>query len=353
MMSPNPASYGVPNDSVANEEALELLLSEPSDQLVEALGRIQGDILVLGAGGKMGPTLARMARRATDAANVDRRVIAVSRFSDSAVRQRLNDWGVDTHAGDLFDAAFVRSLPSVANVLYLVGVKFGTDGAQARTWAANAYLPGAVCEKFSESRIVALSTGNVYGLVPTDALGSREGDPVKPDGEYAMSALGRERVFEFFCCERDIPLALIRLNYAVEMRYGVLVDLAHRVFAGESIPLETGYVNVIWQADANEMILRSLEHVSTPPFVLNVTGPEKLACRELGMKLGELLGRDAQFSGTESGDAFLSDSSRAIELFGPPRQSAHDLLRRTADWVARGLPTWDKPTHFEVRDGKF
>ena len=325
MTSTNPSPHGV-----TDEETLELLLSEPSDPLVEALGRIPGDILVLGAGGKMGPTLARMARRASDAANVDRRVIAVSRFADSAVRQRLNDWGVETQVGDLFDAAFVKSLPSVANILYLVGVKFGTDGAQAKTWAANAYLPGAICEKFPESRIVALSTGNVYGLVPTGTPGSREGDPVNPDGEYAMSALGRERVFEFFSRERGIPLALIRLNYAAEMRYGVLVDLAQKVFAGESIPLGTGYLNVIWQADANCMILRSLEHVSTPPLVLNVTGPEKLACRELGMKLGELLGRDPQFSATESDQAFLSDASRAIELFGPPRRSADELLRMTA-----------------------
>ena len=352
-MSSNPSSPSSTSDSIADEGALETLLSEPSDQLVEALGRIQGDILVLGAGGKMGPTLARMARRASDAAGSQRRVLAVSRFSDDAVRQGLNDCGVETLVGDLFDPQFVNSLPTVPNVVYLVGVKFGTDHAKGRTWAANAYLPGVVCERFADSRIVALSTGNVYGLVSIDTNGSREDDEVNPDGEYSMSALGRERVFEHFALERNIPLALIRLNYAAEMRYGVLVDMAQKVFAGAPIPLGTGYLNVIWQADANDMILRCLEHVSTPPLVINLTGPEKLSCRELGIQLGELFGKEPKFSGEESDNAFLSDASRAISMFGPPRIDAQQLLRLTADWIARGQVTWNKPTHFEVRDGKF
>lgn len=339
--------------TIANEDDLELALSEPSDALVDTMGRMEGDILVLGAGGKMGPTLARMARRAANRADSDRRVIAVSRFSDTATGERLNEWGVEVIAGDLFDGEFLRSLPDVSNIIYLVGAKFGTDGAQYKTWAANAYLPGAVCDKFARSRVVALSTGNVYGLVSTDSGGSRETDAPNIEGEYAMSALGRERVFEYFSREKGIPLALIRLNYATEMRYGVLVDIAQRVFAGQPVPLRTGYMNFIWQADANDMVLRSLEHTASPPFILNVTGPEVSSCQELGKRLGQLLGKEVSFSDAESGSAYLSDTSRAIQLFGKPRRSVEDLLQMTADWVSRKQPTWNKPTHFEVRDGKF
>ena len=352
-MPSHTSSHSFTSDGIADEEALETLLSEPSDQRVDALGRIEGDILVLGAGGKMGPTLARMARRASDAAGSKRRVIAVSRFSDDAVRQRLLDCGAEILVGDLFDAQFVNSLPTVPNVIYLVGVKFGTAQAKGRTWAANAYLPGVVCERFADSRIVALSTGNVYGLVSTDTNGSREDDELNPDGEYSMSALGRERVFEHFALEQNIPLALIRLNYAAEMRYGVQVDMAQKVFAGAPVPLGTGFLNVIWQGDANDMILRCLEHVSTPPLVLNLTGPEKLSCREVSTQLGKLFGKEPKFSGEESDSAFLSDASRALSMFGPPRIDAQQLLRLTADWIARDQLTWNKPTHFEVRDGKF
>jgi nucleoside-diphosphate-sugar epimerase len=338
---------------IRDQEELESRLSDPTQPLVEALPRIEGDILILGAGGKMGPTLARMACRATEAAGFERRIIATSRFSEAGLQDRLDSWGVSTLPGDLLDSGFVASLPVVPNVIYLVGVKFGTGGAQAKTWASNAYLPGVVCEHFRTSRIVALSTGNVYGMTAVAGSGSSESDPLAPEGEYAMSALGRERVFEHFSRTLGIPLALIRLNYATELRYGVLVDLATKVYRGEPVSLEMGYFNTIWQADANELILRSLEHTKTPPAIFNVTGPRQLGVRELAQRLGELLGKEVQFTGSESAAAFLSDSRRTTERFGPPGTSLDSMLEMTADWISRGQPTWNKPTHFEVRDGKY
>lgn len=336
-----------------NEEQLELALSEPSPALVEYFAALEGDLIVLGAGGKMGPTLARMACRASQSAGRPRSVFAVSRFSDAALPARLAAWGVRPLACDLFDPRAVAALPDVPNVVYLVGLKFGTRNSPAATWAANCYLPGVVCQKFAASRIVALSTGNVYGLASAAGRGSVETDELRPDGEYPMAAVGRERVFEFFCEDRRIPLALIRLNYATEMRYGVLVDLARQVLAEQPISLAMGYVNVIWQADANDMILRALATASTPASVWNVTGPEKLSCRRLAETLGELLDKRVRFVGGEAPSAVLSDASRAVARFGPPRKSIDELLALTADWIKHGRPTWNKPTHFEVRDGKF
>lgn len=338
---------------IRDQQELEDRLSDPTQHLVEALARVEGDLLILGAGGKMGPTLARMACRASEAAGRGGRIIATSRFSEDGLQDRLNSWGISTLAGDLLDPGFVASLPVVPNVIYLVGVKFGTGGAQARTWASNAYIPGVVCERFRTSRIVALSTGNVYGMTDVAGEGSSESDPLQPEGEYAMSALGRERVFEHFSRTLDIPVALIRLNYATELRYGVLVDLATKVYRGEPVSLEMGYFNTIWQADANEIILRSLEHAETPPAIVNLTGPERLGVRELAQRFGELLGKEVQFIGSESAAAFLSDSRSARERFGPPATSLDSMLEMTADWVGRGQPTWNKPTHFEVRDGKY
>jgi len=337
-----------------NTAVLEDRLSTPSEMTVASMGRIAGDILILGAGGKMGPSLAQMARRASDEAGVSRRVIAVSRFSDPRVKSSLEASGVETIQGDLMDEAFVAALPKCENIIYMVGLKFGTDGGEARTWATNVYLPGIVCRNFVKSRIVCFSTGNVYGLVPIDqGYGSIETDVINPAGEYAMSCLGRERVFEYFSRQAQTPVTIFRLNYATELRYGLLVDLAQQVISEQPISLATGYFNVIWQAEASGMALSSLEHAECPPFYVNATGAERISCREVCLRLGELLNKDVTFRDEETHTALLSDARRAFELFGPTQVKLDQMLLWTADWILSGGEMWDKPTHFEVRDGKF
>ena len=244
-------------------------------------------------------------------------------------------------------------LPDAANVVFLAGRKFGSTGGEAETWAMNCYVPTLVCRKYRGSRIVALSTGNVYGLVPVDGGGSREGDKPCPEGEYAMSCLGRERLFEYFSREFGTQTTLIRLNYACELRYGVLVDLALQIQAGKAIDLCMGYLNTIWQGDACAMALQALDHVAVPPRVLNVTGAELLSVRDVCERLGRLMKTPVRFTGTESTTALLSDARCAQELMGYPRVSADQLIRWVADWVARGGKSLNKPTHFESRDGKY
>lgn len=329
-------------------------LSEPGEKLIEIMSQLDGDIMILGAGGKMGPTMSRMARRATDAAGIKRRIIGVSRFSNASELVNLQSKGVETLRGDLLDANFVRSLPEVANVLYLVGMKFGGAAGLAETWTSNVYVAGLIADHFSGSRIVAMSTGNVYGLSPVDpGTGSAEREAPNPMGEYAMSALGRERVFQHFSELRRIPMAIIRLNYATEFRYGILVDLAKQVYREEPISLDMGYFNVIWQRDACDIVLRSLAFAATPPVILNVTGAERLSCRHVCERFGEIFGREVRLAGTESPTALLSDARMAVQLFGPPKVSLDSMLSMTADWIERGGETWDKPTRFQVRDGKF
>lgn len=343
---------GLP-DTIADVELLEDLLSRPTPAVVQALASVPGDILVLGVAGKMGPTLARMAKRASEVGAGRRRVIGVSRFSQSESRLALQMHGVDTIQGDLLDRQFVNSLPEVPNVVYMAGMKFGTQGNQARTWAMNAYLPALVCERFSRSRIVAFSTGNVYGLVPADSTGSIETDPLRPCGEYAMSCLGRERIFEHFSREFGTPTAIIRLNYAVEMRYGVLVDLAKKVYDGQTIDLAMGHVNVIWQGEANAMTLCALPDTASPPLYLNVAGPERLCVRAVCEEFGRLLGKTVQFTGVESSDALLSDARETYRRYGPTQVSAQQMIRWIAHWIGQDRPTLGKPTHFESRDGAF
>jgi nucleoside-diphosphate-sugar epimerase len=333
---------------------LEEALSEPSDKLITSLGRLDGDLLILGAGGKMGPTFARMARRAMSAAGKKSQVIAVSRFTNKSLPRDLSSHGIGILCGNLFDSDFVRTLPQAENVLYLVGQKFGTTRDAAQTWASNTYIAGLAAERFRNSRIVALSAGNIYSLVPIDrGRGSTEDDPPQPAGEYAMSALGRERVFEHFSMAIGTRVAIARLNYATELRYGVLVDLAQKVFRGEPISLAMGYFNTIWQRDACDSILRLFESANAPPNVWNVTGVERLSVRDVSQRMGRLLGRTPEFVDVESNTALLSDSSAACRAFGPPSTSVDQMLAWTADWIRRGGETWNKPTHFEVRDGKF
>lgn len=337
---------------IQTEEALESLLSEPTPAVVETMGRLRGDLVLLGVAGKMGPSLARMARRASDAAGVSRRVIGVARFTagdDGALRAN----GIETVRCDLLDSDAIARLPDAENIVFMAGRKFGATGDESTTWAMNSHLPGDVCRRYRGSRIVAFSTGNIYGLTPVHGSGSPEGDTPQPVGEYAMSCLGRERIFEHFSRTLGIPVALIRLNYACDLRYGVLVDLARRVWTGQPIDLTMGYLNTIWQGDANAMTLRAFDHAASPPWVVNVTGPELLSVRTVSEQFGRLMNRPVFFTGTESDTALLSDARRGLELLGPPRVGAETLIEWVAAWVMNGGRCLDKPTHFESRDGRF
>jgi nucleoside-diphosphate-sugar epimerase len=294
-----------------------------------------------------------MAKRASDEAGVDRRVIAVSRFSDPNVREALNREGVETAPCNLLDEDQVAALPDAQNVLFMTGMKFGTADNPAMTWAMNTYAPALVCRRYGESTIVAFSTGNVYGMTAVDSGGSRETDRLAPDGEYAMSALGRERTFEYFSREHHIPTAIVRLNYACELRYGVLVDIANWVWNEQPVPLATGHVNVIWQRDANAFTLRAFGHASVPPFVTNVAGPETLRVREIAGAFAERMGKPVTFDGEEANNAYLSNADAMRASFGAPAVSVEQMLDWIADWVMRGGEQLDKPTHFEVRSGSF
>ena len=350
---------------------LEERLSRPRDALVEDLRKLDGDLLVLGAGGKLGPSLVRLALRGVAAAGTGARVIAVSRFSDdgsgprrgagraepgssgSGLADALRADGATIIKADITDDAALAALPDAANVVFLVGSKFGTSGREHAAWATNTYLPGRVAQRFAGSRIAALSTGNVYPLVPVASGGCVEDTPVNPVGDYAMSCLGRERIFTHFALRDGTPLALIRLNYAVEMRYGVLVDIARTVLAGEPVDLTMGHANVVWQGYANEVTLRALHHAATPPFVLNVTGPELVAVRQVAAAAGARLGREPVLTGTEAPTALLSNAQLCHRLFGYPDVALGELIEWTADWVADDRPLLGKPTGFQRRDGKF
>jgi nucleoside-diphosphate-sugar epimerase len=342
-----------PKTSIRDVEELDQLLSEPSKAVIRALATLDGDILILGVGGKMGPTLARMAKRASEAAGSRRKVIGVSRFSSQQCEHQLQAWGVETIRCDLLDRASLAKLPEAANVVYMAGMKFGSTGQESLTWAMNSFLPGLVSERYRDSRIAAFSTGNVYGLCPVSEQGSRETDPLNPQGEYAMSCLGRERIFEHFSRTGKINISILRLNYATEMRYGVLLDIAKRVYAGLAVPLSMGYLNALWQGDATAMSLQALGHAATPPFVINIAGPELLSVRSIAGKFGAIFQKPVSFEGVESNDALLSDAGKAFELFGHPRVSAAQLMTWIADWIARGGATSMRPTHFEERAGRF
>jgi nucleoside-diphosphate-sugar epimerase len=342
-----------PGNAIVDTEQLDDLLSEPSHGVIETLASLEGDILILGVGGKMGPTLARMARRASDAGGSRRRVIGVSRFSVSNLAPQLQSWGVETVPCDLLDRAALAALPEAANIIFMAGMKFGSTSQESLTWAMNSFLPGLVCERYPASRIAAFSTGNVYGLTPVSGGGSVEMDAPNPTGEYAMSCLGRERIFEHFSRANGTKLSILRLNYSTELRYGVLVDIARRVHAGEPVPLSMGYLNAIWQGDACGMSLQSLARVSAAPFVINIAGPELLSVRRVAEQFGQLSQKTVRFDGHESPDALLSNATRACELFGRPRVDAEQMIRWIADWVAAGGETLAKPTHFEERSGRF
>lgn len=334
-------------------DELETNLSQPCPSTIELFGRLEGDLIVLGAGGKMGPTLVRMARRATDEAGVNRRILAVSRFSSAVYRERIEACGAETIACDLLDEAAVDRLPDAAHVLCMAGMKFGASAAPEMTWAMNCLVPAIISRRYRDRRITFFSSGNVYGLVPVDGGGAVESDPLAPIGEYATTVMGRERIFAYFCQRDGIPTAALRLNYATELRYGVLVDLATRVWNRQPIDLNMGHVNVIWQADANNMALRALEHTSVPAAIFNIAGDTVLRVRDIGERLGTLLNRPVEFVGNESADALLNNAARSYEQLGRPATDIDTVLAWTADWVRRGGELLNKPTHFESREGQF
>lgn len=335
------------------EEKLNALLTQPSEALADDLSKLEGDIMILGAGGKMGPTLSVLARRAVEKSGVPRRVIAVSRFTDPIAAKLLADSGVETVSCDLTDWAQLNALPEVENIIFMAGLKFGTTGNEAKTWHMNATLPAFVAEKFKKSRIVVFSSDNVYPIVPVSSGGCRECDPVGPIGEYTQSVLARERVFEYAAQAYGTKVFICRLNFAVDLRYGVLYDMAQRILAGEPIALDTPVLNCIWQGSANEIALRALLHADAPAVTMNVTGPEIVSVRAAARQLGEYLGREPLFSGTEGTDAYLNNAELAMEVFGYPSVSIHTLIRWQAEWLRDGGRGLNKPTHFEERKGSY
>jgi len=340
-------------DNIETEEQLDDVLTRPSARLIEFIKSVSSPLLLLGAGGKMGPTLAALARRATEEAKHPLEVIAVSRFSDPQAREWVEKRGIRATSCDLFNARDIENLPDATSVIYLVGLKFGTAKNPSATWAANTIIPTRIAERFAKSRIVALSTGNVYPLSEVKRGGSVETDPLTPVGEYANAAVARERIFEFHSRNQGIPIALLRLFYAVELRYGVLVDIAQKVHRGEPIDLTNGYFNCIWQSDANEMVIRALSLCATPPSPWNLCRPEVFSTRNIATHLGQLLDRVPKFIGSESSTALLGNSSPLCAQLGQPAVSADQMLPWIAGWVKRGGRNLNRPTHFEVRDGKY
>jgi nucleoside-diphosphate-sugar epimerase len=336
-------------DTIADIAALDDLLCRPSQALIDDLGKVDGDIMILGVAGKMGPTLAGLAK----AALPDRRIIGVARFSDPGVKDWLQARGIETINCDLLDEVAIGALPQVSNIMFMAGRKFGAEGDLSLTWAMNAHVPALAAQAFSRSRIVAFSTGCVYPFVPVDGKGADESVAPNPPGEYAQSCVGRERMFEYFSKQYSTPGRLFRLNYAIDMRYGVLHDIASKILTGTPIDVSLGHVNFIWQGDAAANALRCLAHCDTPTSPINVSGHEILAVRDLAAKLGALLNREPVIVGSEQPTAWLTDTSQATKLFGLPVVDTERLIVWTADWVARSMPSLGKPTKYEVRDGRY
>jgi nucleoside-diphosphate-sugar epimerase len=332
-----------------DERGLEDWLSEPLAATSAALQALPGDVAVLGAGGKMGPTLAMMLKKAAP----QKTVYAVSRFSDPQAGDRIAETGVKIVAADLLDESAYDRLPDVPNIFYLAGMKFGASGNQSLTWAMNVYMPALVAQRYRRARIVALSTGNVYPFTAIESGGPTERDLPGPVGEYAQSCLGRERMFQHFSERFGTPVTLIRLNYANELRYGIIVDLTLKILHGDPIDVTMGAVNLIWQGDANNYIIRALSLAQSPPAILNVTGPETLLVRDLAGRIGRALGQAPRLVSQEAPTALLSNASRCCGLFGPPALSVDEMIRAIVPWVAAGRPVLSKPTKYGVRDGRF
>ncbi|GLU53385.1 NAD-dependent epimerase/dehydratase family protein [Dyadobacter frigoris] len=335
----------------------QILLEEkylkPSEALVSDLAKLEGDILILGAGGKIGPSIAKLTKLAVTKAGLDKRVIGVSRFTEEGLAEQLRSAGIETISADIMNDRELQALPDVKNVLYLVGTKFGTSNNEPNTWAMNAYLPGRVAEKFKHSRIVVYSTGNVYPFSSLVSGGATEDIAPGPVGEYGQSCLGRERIFQYFSALHNTPLLIYRLNYAIDFRYGVLLEVAKSVLDNKPIDLSTGHVNVIWQGDANEIAIRSLLHCEAPSKLLNVTGPETVSLRWLANEFGKLLGKTPEFVNDEQSSALLSNAAESFRLFGYPKVTLREMIEITALWLLGGGETINKPTHFQERKGQF
>jgi nucleoside-diphosphate-sugar epimerase len=334
----------------ASVAALEDFMTTPSQALIDDLAAIDGDILILGVGGKMGPTLAGLAKRAAPG----KRVMGVARFSETEQQRKLAAWGVEALRCDLLDRAAVAKLPRIRNVVFMAGRKFGETGTLDLTWAMNVLVPAHVAEIFTDSRIVALSTGNVYPFVDIRHQGATEAiAPAPPAGEYANSCIGRERMFEYFSRRHGTPGRIIRLNYAIDMRYGVLHDIARKVRDGTPIDLATGHVNVIWQGDANAQILRALRHCTSPTSALNVSGPETISVHAVAEAFARRFNRQPEFVGEEAAVGWLANTGEAARLFGYPVVPLNRMIEWVADWTERDLPTLNKPTQYESRSGRF
>lgn len=335
-----------------NEDSLNQKLTSPSQRLIEDMAKISGDIIILGAGGKMGPTLAILAKNAIKAAKGNNKVIAVSRFTDPIVTNLMKEHDIETISVDLLKPGAFEKLPDAANVIYMAGRKFGTDGQEAQTWAMNTWLPTLVAEKYKHSKIVVFSSGNIYPMMPVNSGASENVNP-SPVGEYAMSCLGRERMFEYASKEYGTEVFMYRLNYAVDLRYGVLHDIAVNIMEEKPVSLTATAFNCIWQGDANEMALRGLLHTGCPPVKMNITGPETVSVRYAAMELGKWLGKEPIWEGEETSFALLNNSALAMETFGYPTVSLKTLIKWQAEWILAGGRTLGKPTHFEEREGKY
>ncbi|WP_290797395.1 NAD-dependent epimerase/dehydratase family protein [Flavihumibacter sp. UBA7668] len=328
-------------------------LLEPSPALLKDIAAIDGDIMILGAGGKMGPALAELLAKTVQAAGINKKIAAASRFSEAGLKEKLDAFGITTYAVDLLDDQQLQSLPEMPNLLYLAGQKFGTTGKESFTWAMNSYLPARVGEKYKNSRIVAFSTGNVYPLSPVAKGGLDESNPPAPLGEYAQSCLGRERLFEYISSKYGTKVLLYRLNYAIDLSYGVLLEIAKKVKNEEAIDIRMGHVNVIWQGDANEMAIRSLLHCSNPPAKLNITGPETVAVEWIAEQFGQRFGKEPVLVGEPAPTALLSNAAKSFGLFGYPRVSLLQMIDLTTNWLLEGGATVYKPTHFQEREGRY
>ena len=336
------------------EEKLNEMLTTPSEKLVEDVAKIKGDIMVLGAGGKMGPTLCLLAKNAIKKAGIEKRVIAVSRFSDPIALKLLHDNDIETISADLLDHDSLNALSEVENIIFMAGRKFGTDGGtEYLTWAMNSTLPAFVAYKFRKSNIVVFSSGNIYPIIPLAKGGCTEDDNVVPVGEYPMSVLARERAFEYAAQQYGTKVFIYRLNFAVDLRYGVLFDCAKKIMDGTPISLATPCFNFIWQGSANEIAIRGLLHCESPMKVMNVTGPETVSIKQASIKLGKYLGKEPVFEGEEGNTAYLANAGRAMETFGYPEVSAETLIRWQAEYILDGGRVIDKPTHFEERKGSY
>jgi len=339
--------------SIPSEDHLDNILTTPRQELIDSISLYRSPLIILGASGKMGPSMAVLAHRAAQAAGYPLEVITVSRFTDDSMRWWLEENQIRTIRCNLMDPSVYAKLPDSDNIIYLVDLTFGTRDDSPLTWATNTQIPAMVSKRYASGRMVVLSSGNVYPMVPINSHGAGEKDPLTPYGEYANSLVARERIFEYYSIQNLSSMVIIRQGYALDLRYGILVDIAARIFAGQPVPISTSYFNAIWQGDANEFILRSISNVSIPPKPINITGTQKLSTRQIALRFGEIMNLPVFFSGEEAETALLMNADLMVSLFGEPPTPIDQVIQWTADWIMRGGRSLNKPTHFEIRDGRY